>query len=250
MKKIIISSIIIAIVAALTAYFAIVSRGVEKIIRDVNLVVEYDVDEYGSDCGKDAIVDMVGALKKEIVGRSFADTTLYVVREKIEKIPFVKECNCFPYADSLFRIEIAARKTFVRIICADGRTFYADAAGEVMDLSAYSIKKDDAFVVFRGACPYTDREWVEGAVDLAIKTLTISHEATLKEIVVTTPTKLDLVLETLNPAMPQLTVHFGDLHSKDKKLARLNTFFKDVFPTTEKKYKSVDVRYEKQLICK
>lgn len=249
MKKIIISSIVIAIVVALTAFFVVRRSAAERIIRDVVFVVQYDEDEYGFDCGREAIADRIGRMKKDIVGKSVGDTTLYLIRERILEMPFVKECCCFTYADSLFRIEVSARKSFVKLICNDGRVLYADAGGNVMDLAGYKVPAE-GFVVFRGECAWNDKEWVEGAVDLAIKTFGISEEATLKEIVVETPTKLNLMLDTKRELMPKLTVHFGDLHSQESKLARLETFFTQIYPTATKKYKTVDVRYSKQLICK
>lgn len=240
MKKIIVASIVIAIVAAASIFVA-VERGVapENIIEEASHKITYDSGEPGYELLDDALSGALALAEEKVIGKTFSDTTLYKVIDEIRALEYVKSCNAFAYCDNQFILEVTARKVLARYELPAGSA-YSDASGYVMFLEGCKLAKSLPLVTFKGECAVYDPVWVAGATSLVL-TLMERYPACLS-IRCETPTRL--LLE-----FPDLTVVFGDLDGQDVKFARIDTYFADIQPLG-KNYKTIDVRYTKQIICK
>lgn len=184
-------------------------------------------------------------------GRPTGQIDLQRIEKMLENDPFVFNADVFLNARNTVNIHIEQREPVLRIIDNNGLNYYLDKDGVKMPVS----KRAAAHVmVATGNIPPHDPGFLERKRHLLKEVFLLSQmlrkdeffDAMIEQIHVSNQGEMTLV-----PKIGDQKIFFGKLADAAKKLEQLRIFYQEGMPYEGwRKYKSIDVRYAGQIVCK
>lgn len=175
--------------------------------------------------------------------------------ERLEKVlneePFVKEVNVFVGSDNIVNIILEQREPVLRIIDHNGLNYYLDETGIKMPPSKNFTTR--VLVATGNIPPYqTDYRKDKGG--------TLNQLYEFAKILKADPFLRPMIEQiyvnnkgefTLVPKLGKQKILFGRYTNVEDRLSRLKVFYEEVMPYKGwAKYKTIDLRYEGQVVCR
>lgn len=217
--------------------------GLEVVFRDsLNFVTEEDVKtcldrEYGT-----------------YVGQQIDSVRLFAIEDMLESRSAVKECEAWTTSDGTLHVAITQRKPAVRFKKGDAGC-YADASGYIFPLhksytAAVPLVEGDLPISIKAghrgeADSPEEREWIASVLNLIGTVESRSFKHKVRGMKVRPGGDFVLQLDTLKE-------HFviGYPDHLDEKFARVDKYIGWIRPAKGDYYKTVNVKYNKQIICR
>lgn len=215
-----------------------------KLVDDMQYVQEEDVRRY---------------LRKELGelnGQRLDSVQLYRIEQIIESKSAVKKCEAWTSRDGCLHIELSQREPVIRFELGE-KCFYADKEGFLFPLG--QGKQVDVPVI-KGAMPLNinenwrgeaqdekSRTWVLGILSLREK---INGNHKLKKELESLSVRKNGDICARLKECPTVFI-FGQPDELDKKMEGLQKYFEKIVPVKgDKYYKSVNLKYNKQIVCR
>ena len=175
--------------------------------------------------------------------------------ERLEKVlneePFVKKVDVFVGSDNIVNIVLDQREPVVRIIDHNGLNYYLDEEGAKMPPSKNFTTR--ILVATGNIPPYQadyqkDKTGVLNELYEFAKILKADEflRPMIEQVYVNNKGEF-----TLAPKLGKQKIFFGRYTKVADRLSRLKVFYKEVMPYKGwAKYKSIDLRYDGQVVCR
>jgi cell division protein FtsQ len=198
-----------------------------------------------------------------IVGQPKATVNVPEIEKALNSHPDIANAEVYMSIDGEVKVDVKQRKPVVRIINADGDSYYIDNEGKLMPLSdKYSAK----VLVVNGAIaePYIKRyKYSIGDIgkDSLLNATSILDEAfamanyinadefwkgQVQQIYVNADKEMEIV-----PTVGDQKIIFGDTTDMNEKFNKLLTFYQQGLNTTGwwNKYSTINLKFKNQIVC-
>lgn len=191
-----------------------------------------------------------------IQGKRVDSIKLWKIEEMLSGKAAVLNSEAYISSDGILHVEVKQRKPVARFQ-SSGASFYADASGFIFPIR----KKYTARIpIIDGDFPFSEsrdfkgeitdkkgREWMKGIIGLLKY---IESNKTWREGIVQITASADGSL-ILVPALGEEKFIFGYPEGWKEKFEKINKYYQYIAPREDgKKYKTVNVRYKGQIICR
>ncbi|MBL4576823.1 MAG: hypothetical protein JKX74_00035 [Flavobacteriales bacterium] len=202
-----------------------------------------EIDE-SDDCYFIAQDDVLMMFKREgieIIGKPLSAIDFQLLENVLYTDPFVKDAQVYATISGELRMEITQNRPVMRILSKEVGNFYLDQNGERLPLSNnYSAR----VIVANG---YIKSDMLE---DLFLLATFVNKnqfwKSQIQQIYVAWPREIQLI-----PRVGRHKILLGDVSDLDEKFNNLLSFYKYGLNNVGwDKYKSVDLRFKKQVVCK
>ena len=191
-----------------------------------------------------------------LVGQPLDSIDLTKVEAAVDSRSAVLKSEAFVTRDSILNITVTQRKPVVRFQKSDGG-FYADAEGFIFPLqSSYSshVQIIDGAIPLAANSGYKgdiedpeERAWFKSVMNV-VNFMEGNKTWKGKIVQIHVDKKGEL---TLVPREGNEVFLFGQPHSVPEKFSKMEKYYTTIIPEKgAKKYKTVDVRFENQIVCK
>ena len=192
----------------------------------------------------------------KLIGEPIDCINLTDVEEAVESRSAVLNCEAYVTKNSKLSINVTQRKPVVRFQKKDGG-FYADAEGYIFPLQsnyASHVQIIDGNIPLAANSGYKgdiedpeERAWFRSMMKV-VNHIEGSKTWKGKIVQIHVNDKGEL---TLVPREGNEVFLFGQPHSIQDKFSKMEKYYTTIIPEKgAKKYKTVDVRFEKQIVCK
>ena len=239
--------LVLSFIAGTNSRKELVCKGIEIVISDSlqnSFVSEADIRKY---------------IDKEYMGwkgMPLDSIDLVKVEKIIDGRSAVKKSQAFVTRDSMLRVTVTQRKPVVRFQRNDGG-FYADSEGYIFPLqSSYAshVQIVDGHIPLAANSGYKgiienrkEREWFERMMSVVNH---IDRSKVWKDKIVQISVREDGEL-ILVPREGKELFHFGHPVNIADKFARMEKYYTHIVPAKGKQtYKTVDVRFDGQIVCR
>ncbi len=228
-----------------------VSQQKNEIIKDVFISVEQLPDSSKLITEKDILTAITRSMGRSPHGMPISDINLQRLEEKVlEKDPFISTADVYIDANEKLHIDITQREPLLRIIDANGKSYYLDKQGKHMPLSVnFTARVPVANGYIPPFTPDYDkkrpelRDLYRLAQDLEKDPFMKAHT---EQIFMTKKREFILV-----PNLGKHKIILGRYRDIADKFERLKIFYKEGMPYEGwQKYKSINLKYDGQVVCK
>lgn len=224
----------------------------------VDLVVDVDSPEGVRFIDAAEVRRIVLADGDGVIGRAVGDLELAALEKRLRDLACVSDAAVYHTLDGVLHVQVWQRLPVVRVINADGTSFYIDRDGWSMPPSESYTPR---VLVVTGALdePYRTGEHLVTASD-SLRAATRSDEVlALARVIVGDPFWNALIDQAV--ALPDGTfellprigghrVAIGDGTDLERRLAKLRLFYQQGIPQTDwRRYARIDVRFADQVVC-
>jgi cell division protein FtsQ len=198
---------------------------------------------------------------KEIIRRSFdydiekevrvGQVEVQRVEQVLEQDPFIENAESFIDANNFLHVKIMQREPICRIIDNNGLNYYLDKKGTKMPMSRYFSAR---VPIVTGAVPPHVPNFLERKKYLLKDVYDLVNH--LEKDAFFKPFIQQIYVDaggdfTLIPILGDQKIRIGNLSNLEEKLERVKVFYKEAMPYEGwKKYASISVKYDGQIICK
>ncbi len=221
-------------------------------LDSVDLIIEIDGEKGKTFITKEDVKNTVKRRYGHILnGVPLGSLDVQEVEVILEKDAFVKNADVYIGAQNTVYIRIEERRPMVRVIDADGASFYLDDEGNFLPPSTNFTAR---VLVATGNIPtYTDsflqekKNTLNGMYHLVTY---INNDKFLKPLVeqIYVNKKGEFVLV---PKVGEHTIMVGKANRLDEKFDNLKIFYKEGIPYEGwRKYKSINLKFKGQVVCK
>jgi cell division protein FtsQ len=176
-----------------------------------------------------------------IVGAALNEIDLDSIERSMTKYPFVRQAEVYTDLDSRIHVEIEQMIPILRVHPNGKAAYYLSKEGKTTPLS----KKYTAHVIVAtGEIPETMNKKLYTL--MAYVNESKLWNAQIEQIFVSRDQEITLI-----PKLGKFTIILGDVDQLESKFSKLERFFKEGLNKTGwDKYKSIDLKYNKLIICK
>ncbi|MDX1912258.1 MAG: hypothetical protein SFV22_12260 [Saprospiraceae bacterium] len=187
----------------------------------------------------------------ELQSRSVRTVEIERLEKVLEKDPLVQDAEVYLDARDFVRVSVTQREPIIRIIDKDGWNYYLDKNGRRMPLSKHFTAR---VVVATGSIPAYVPDFLQREKHLLRQLFMLSQDlrndaflsAMIGQIFVSS--NGDFILA---PLIGDQKIVFGKYEDAKQKMQNLKIFYREAIPYEGwRKYRSIDVRYRGQVICK
>lgn len=191
-----------------------------------------------------------GGNEKQIEGKKITDLNTPLIESKLNRNDFIRRAQVFTDMNGELQVKVEQRRPILRIIKADGSTFYIDEEGRNMPVSlAFTAhvpvatgnifeeyKARDTMHTFVGSelhkiATYVDKDafW----------------KAQIEQIFVTAESELLLI-----PKIGDHSIVFGSTENMAEKFDKLMVFYREGLSRVGwNKYSTINLKYKDQVVC-
>jgi cell division protein FtsQ len=201
---------------------------------------------------RDDVLKMINPLgsEKNIISKKIIELNTPLIEQKLAHNDFVKHAQVFTDMNGELHITLTQRRPILRIIKADGASYYLDENNRKMPISqAFTAHVPIASGnIFE---PYKTRDTMHTAVGVQlskIATYVDKHafwKAQIEQIFVTAESELILI-----PKVGNHSVVFGTTENMEEKFEKLLLFYKEGLSRVGwEKYSTINLKYKNQVVC-
>ncbi len=229
-----------------------VSQKRESIIGDISVNVEMLPDSSRLITEKDVITTLTRSIGRNIQGMPVGTLDLERVEERIlEKDPFIADADVYMDARNVLNVDIRQREPLLRIIDANGKTYYIDKEGKHMPTSVNFTAR---VPVANGYIPPFTPEYLrkkrhtlKSLYYFAKKIREDEFMNALTEQIFVTQKREFIIV----PKLGKQKIFFGRYENMDDKFKRLKIFYEEGIPYEGwQKYKTINLKFDGQVVCK
>jgi len=187
----------------------------------------------------------------EFQSRSVRTVEIERLEKVLEKDPLVQDAEVYLDARDFVRVSVTQREPVIRIIDKDGWNYYLDKNGKRMPLSKHFTAR---VVVATGSIPAYVPDFLQRERHILRQLFMLSqdlrNDAFLSAMIgqVFVSSNGDFILA---PLIGDQKIVFGKYEDAKEKIQNLKIFYREAMPYEGwRKYRSIDVRYRGQVICK
>lgn len=187
----------------------------------------------------------------EFQSRSVRTVEIERLEKVLEKDPLVQDAEVYLDARDFVRVSVTQREPVIRIIDKDGWNYYLDKNGKRMPLSKHFTAR---VVVATGSIPAYVPDFLQREKHILRQLFLLSqdlrNDAFLSAMIgqVFVSSNGDFILA---PLIGDQKIVFGKYEDAKEKIQNLKIFYREAMPYEGwRKYRSIDVRYRGQVICK
>lgn len=187
----------------------------------------------------------------EFQSRSVRNVEIDRLEKVLEKDPLVQDAEVYLDARDFVRVSVTQREPVIRIIDKDGWNYYLDKNGKRMPLSKHFTAR---VVVATGSIPAYVPDFLQREKHILRQLFLLSqdlrNDAFLSAMIgqVFVSSNGDFILA---PLIGDQKIVFGKYEDAKEKIQNLKIFYREAMPYEGwRKYRSIDVRYRGQVICK
>lgn len=187
----------------------------------------------------------------EFQSRSVRTVEIERLEKVLEKDPLVQDAEVYLDARDFVRVSVTQREPVIRIIDKDGWNYYLDKNGKRMPLSKHFTAR---VVVATGSIPAYVPDFLQREKHILRQLYLLSqdlrNDAFLSAMIgqVFVSSNGDFILA---PLIGDQKIVFGKYEDAKEKIQNLKIFYREAMPYEGwRKYRSIDVRYRGQVICK
>jgi cell division protein FtsQ len=206
-----------------------------------SIVIDIDVTDDRYFVEREDVLNMFRSEGVEIIGKPLSAIDLELLEEVLYSNPFVESAQVYSTISGVLQMEITQKKPVIRILSQQLGNFYLDEKGERLPLSKnYSsrvivanghIKNDMLGDLFLLATFVNKNQFWKSQV---------------QQIYVAWAQEIQLI-----PRVGRHKILLGDVSNLDEKFDNLLNFYKYGLNNVGwDKYKSVDLRFKDQVVCK
>lgn len=184
---------------------------------------------------------------KGLIGKPLSKIDLMKIENILSNKTTIEECNAFVTGDGYLNVSVTQRKPSVRFHTPDS-TFYCDRNGNMIPTQstfAADVPIIDGHIPM-DTTGHPKAEWLRGIVSM---TQQIESSEIWKNAIsqIHCNEKGDLVIVT---KVGDEKFIFGHPTEVNTKLGKMQIYYEMIAKDGKKKYKAVDLRFDKQIICK
>ncbi len=198
-----------------------------------------------------------------IVGQPKSTVNVTELEKALNSHPAIANAEVSISIDGVLKVDVKQRKPIIRIINADGDSYYLDDEGTLMPLSdKYTAKvvvaNGNIFEPFAKRYQYSVNDI---AKDSLLKTTSMLDElfamatyinadefwkSQVQQIYINSEKDMEIV-----PLVGNQKIIFGDTTAMDEKFKKLMVFYKEGLNTTGwwDKYSSINLKFKNQIVC-
>ncbi len=173
------------------------------------------------------------------------------IERMLEREPFVRDADVYLDGRGRVNVVVRQREPVLRIIDGNNQQYYLDHSGVRMPLSPHYAAH---VLVATGNIPPYDPDFLERRRYLLKDVFLLAQmlredpfmHALVEQVYVSNLGELTLI-----PKLGDQKIYFGKLADAAQKIDKLKIFYKEGIPYEGwRKYKSIDLRYAGQIVCK
>ncbi|MCF0174961.1 MAG: hypothetical protein HUJ95_06445 [Bacteroidales bacterium] len=251
MKKNVTAIILYSLAAAIVvaAYVMAVISGQKKaeeaVIKEIKFIVDETTTAYAD---ASVLADCSLPYYKPYLGASSTKADLQSLEERLKYHERMENCECYLQRDSILIIKLEPSEVILDFCeSKDGaKHYYISPEGKV-----FSGNEEDYVIVNRaplkvyGSAPLDDFGWIK-------KMISFSKAIFKDEVLSNNIESLNVLADgslTFNQKDCDTVIIFGNFIGRKVKIERYKRYL-STLRNTELNYKSVDIRYANQLVCK
>lgn len=214
----------------------------------INIEDKYDIHFITS---SDILSLMTNNGQEFIIGKKYKNINLKNIELIIKSHKFVQNVEVYKDHTGKLIINIKQNKPIARVILNDGSGFYIGSAGQILPLSenftarVVLIETKKSFKLFKNE--FIKKK--DGKAFLNLLNFIDNNKfwkAQIAHIVV--KRNIDILLY---PQVGKQVIEFGKPYNIEKKFRKLEIFFKKILPAKGwNKYKTVNLKFQDQIVCK
>ena len=245
---------LIAVVVFLIAFAE--HKHSETICESFELVVINS--EEGPLTDDDEIRRQIIAATDTLTGKTLAQIELIIIHELLDQNPYVKSADIQTGIDGNIKVRVTLREAIVRIINADGLSYYLDTDGWIMPVNTGHPARVPVINghIKDGFSP--EDMYGTNVGELSAKavirklyglSLHIAGDEFLSRLISQIYVDRQGEME-LSPMVGSYTIRFGTAADMEEKFSKLKAYYREgAGKVGWIDYKSIDLRYKNQVIC-
>lgn len=261
MRKILFISMWVVLVTGLIVTLGFAQKQESKMLcKKLNINIHQDSNNYFIE--PEDIREMLVAKGDPIEGQAISSINVNRIEKLMYTNPWVRTAQAYLSLDGVMQIDINVRSPLVRIINANGESFYLDTEGKLM---LWSTKYTPRVLVANGSIKETYALWYKTTIRDILKNDSIQKITTLDDIYkmaeyisadpfwnaqigqITVNANNDL---ELIPEVGDHTIIFGDITEMKEKFNKLKIFYADGLNHTGwNVYDTLNLKYKDQVVC-
>jgi cell division protein FtsQ len=190
------------------------------------------------------------ASEKAIVGKKIMELNIPLIESKLNHNDFIKSSQVFTDMNGVLQINIEQRRPILRLLKADGSSFYIDENGRKMPVSqAFTahvpIASGNLFEEYKA------RDTMHSLVGRELHKIATYVDkdafwkAQIEQIFVTAESEFMLI-----PKIGDHTIIFGTGEDMEEKFEKLLLFYKEGLSRVGwEKYSTINLKYKNQIVC-
>ncbi len=199
---------------------------------------------------KDVEISLQRAFGGKLEGMPLSSMDVGWLEKALEEDPFILNADVYLDARSRVNVHIVQREPVLRVIDANGLSYYLDKDGIKMPLSRHFAAR---VLVATGNIPPHDPDFLERKrhrlKDLFLLAEKISaddfYRPMIEQIYVSNTSEFTLI-----PKVGNQKILFGSFANADEKLENLRIFYQEGMPYEGwQKYRTINVKYKGQVVC-
>ncbi len=229
-----------------------ISQKRESVIEDIKVHVEMLPDSSRLITDKDVVTTLTRSIGRNLIGMPIGELDLERMEERVlEKDPFISNADVYLDARNNLNIDIQQREPLIRLIDANGKTYYMDQDGKHMPTSVNFTARVPVATGY--IPPFTPeylkkkRHTLKSLFYFAKKVSADPFMSALTEQIFVTKKREFIII----PKLGKQKIHFGRYENMDDKFERLKIFYEEGLPYEGwQKYSTINLKYEGQVVCK
>lgn len=246
--------LLIAGVVILIAF--VEKKHAETVCDSFELVISNSGD--GALTDAEELRSQILAATDTLTGKTLAEIEPIIIHEILDQNPYVKIADIQTGIDGNMEVNVTLREAIVRIINANGLSYYLDRDGWIMPVNTGHPSR--VFVINGQIKDGMGGENMIGinVVDLPENSV-VRRLYTLSAYIIEDEFLHRLISQVyvdrqgemeLSPMVGSYTIHFGDMEDMEEKFEKLKAYYKEgAGKAGWINYKSIDLRYKNQVIC-
>ncbi|MCF6240913.1 MAG: hypothetical protein L3J74_06155 [Bacteroidales bacterium] len=234
------------------------SRQKKALCTSIN-VIYIDSLEYRF-VNKDDLIQLIDEKDEKVLGRPMNELNIANLEKIISAQPYVKSAEVYTEINGVLNVKIAQRLPIVRIINSNNKSYYIDKEGYLLPVSKkvslrllvasgninFSPDFDTTIYIFDNKDIDKNKKVLQ---DILVLADFINNndfwKAQIQQIYLNDKNEFELV-----PLVGAQIIYFGTIKNYKKKFKKLEITYKKGFLYKGwNKYKSINLKYEHQVIC-
>lgn len=226
------------------------TRQSDKYIEDVIIDIDNQFENYFID--EDDVLDLINEEGKDyLLGSDFGSLKLKELEARILKHKFIGGVQVYRDLTGTLTIEVEQNRPIARILNPNGDDTYISTTGELLPESAHYTARVMLIAMEAGvdSIQTNIRDTPEGSRVFDLISYIDEHSFWKAQIA-----GLQVDRDYEIKLMPQVTkqiIEFGQAEQIEEKFKKLSIFYKRILPYEGwNSYETVNLKYEKQIVCK